>query len=372
MSKKLIKKSDDEQGNSERFPTYIENIVKKLFFGNLSDEEIKQRLYNNLYPYNYFRGGDQPYIDRINNAVNKNLKEDLRGELKEGYPKNRDDIFATYLGIPEDQRHYKSDENAIKVTESPYTPTKAVNKDTKYKKINLTEEDVKNIVKDSEYLNIGENKSSEVLKKYFGPHSLSRGFDKHRGEYISYHDLWDLNPMKGKLGSSDGIHLGSFNYPSFYTVKKEFYSDNFRNFMQDLGINIPLIYRETNQHSIDIPVPEKIKNMDLSMGLGNPISFYDRIYLDDYYNIPEDKRGSYFLPEVVITPDKKKCGGRLIPKHAKGNVVNTNPLPKSQTNDKPIVKKKKLENLDIRPAPGFVTWPRGNTKGYFKMNPYKN
>jgi hypothetical protein len=53
MSKKLIKKFNNGGGNSERFPTYIENIAKKLFFGNLSDEEIKQRLYNNLYPYNY-------------------------------------------------------------------------------------------------------------------------------------------------------------------------------------------------------------------------------------------------------------------------------------------------------------------------------
>lgn len=43
--------------------------------------------------------------------------------------------------------------------------------------------------------------------------------------------------------------------------------------------------------------------------------------------------------------------------------VNTNPIPK---------KDKKIENLGIRPIPGFITWPRGNTKGYFKMNPYKN
>lgn len=64
---------------------------------------------------------------------------------------------------------------------------------------------------------------------------------------------------------------------------------------------------------------------------------------------------------------------KLIPRHAKGNPVNTNPLPEKPINNNSVPKKdKKIENLGIRPTPGFVTWPRGNTKGYFKMNPYKN
>ena len=65
---------------------------------------------------------------------------------------------------------------------------------------------------------------------------------------------------------------------------------------------------------------------------------------------------------------------KLIPKHAKGNPVNTNSLPKIPVNTNPVPKKedKKIENLGIMPTPGFMTWPRGNIKGYFKMNPYKN
>ena len=86
------------------------------------------------------------------------------------------------------------------------------------------------------------------------------------------------------------------------------------------------------------------------------------------------ERPQYILPEVVITPDKKKCGGRLIPKHAKGSPVNNNPLPKMPINTNPVPKKenKKLENPGIRPAPMSITQPRGKTKGYYKMNPYKN
>ena len=45
---------------------------------------------------------------------------------------------------------------------------------------------------------------------------------------------------------------------------------------------------------------------------------------------------------------------KLIPKHAKGNHVNTNPLPERPINTNPVPKKdKKLENLDIRPIPGL-------------------
>lgn len=64
---------------------------------------------------------------------------------------------------------------------------------------------------------------------------------------------------------------------------------------------------------------------------------------------------------------------KLIPKHAKGNPINTNPLPEIPINTNPVPKKedKKIEILGIRPIPGFITWPRGNTKGYFNMNPYK-
>ncbi len=62
----------------------------------------------------------------------------------------------------------------------------------------------------------------------------------------------------------------------------------------------------------------------------------------------------------------------LIPRHAKGSPVNTNPLPEMPVNTNPVPKKdKKIENLGIRPTPGFMTSPRGNTKGYLNMNPYK-
>lgn len=75
----------------------------------------------------------------------------------------------------------------------------------------------------------------------------------------------------------------------------------------------------------------------------------------------------------------QKRGGKLIPKHAKGSPVNTNPLPKDQINDNPIPskkedkkKKKKLFEIDqrivgLRPTPGLLTFPKGNGNGLYMI-----
>lgn len=44
---------------------------------------------------------------------------------------------------------------------------------------------------------------------------------------------------------------------------------------------------------------------DISMGIGTPVPIYDKVYLDDIYNIPEKERGGYYLPEITITRKKK-------------------------------------------------------------------
>ncbi len=70
-----------------------------------------------------------------------------------------------------------------------------------------------------------------------------------------------------------------------------------------------------------------------------------------------------------------KQGGRLIPKHAKGNPVNTNPLPKIPINTNPIPKKedkKKSFKIDqriigLRPTPGLLTFPKGNGRGLYMI-----
>jgi hypothetical protein len=46
-------------------------------------------------------------------------------------------------------------------------------------------------------LSENQNKLSLTLADYFGKHTIGKGFDEN-GTYVSYYDLWDLNPLETK------------------------------------------------------------------------------------------------------------------------------------------------------------------------------
>jgi hypothetical protein len=114
-----------------------------------------------------------------------------------------------------------------------------------------------------------------------GTSTVGRGYDK-KGEYISYYDKWDVNPMYGDY--ADNSLKGTI-----------------------LGYLIP-------------------KNgTDMFMGKTTPLSFYDRIYLDDYYGVKEPTHSTY-LPEVTVTKwknNKKKKGGKVFVTGV--NALDSNP-----------------------------------------------
>ena len=70
-----------------------------------------------------------------------------------------------------------------------------------------------------------------------------------------------------------------------------------------------------------------------------------------------------------------KQGGRLIPKHAKGSTVNTNPLPEMPVNTNPIPKKEDKKNKSFKIdqriigniPPQYLTFPRGNGRGLYMI-----
>lgn len=202
-----------------------------------------------------------------------------------------------YLQIPYSEKLYKDSDlvknggNVYSVSPSKYTPTKG-DTNHQYYRLNLEDkekysddydgryiddliksafgvpisvrDEYGNIEKSDDYfpsLNIGQNRISRALRGLLGSHTVGRGYDN-KGEYVSYYDLWDLAPIN-RLGE------------------------------------------------------------DQSGNIGNPIHFYDRIYLDDYYEVPEEYRpynrkdgdvyyGGY-LPEVVSVK-KNKQGSKLIPR----------------------------------------------------------
>lgn len=232
-------------------------IDKTQFLSSIIPKSlIRKRLYNNISPYSY-----EDAFNRLYNGIIKNKQEE--SIINDNYSGERDDIWAEYLNIPLKDRH--NIKNKITVSNSKYKPTLG-NDNIQYKKLNLTNKDKKRLIVDAIYnnaLNFGKNTESYSLGKYFGDHTIGRGIDS-KGEYISYYDLWDLSPI--------------------------------------------------NTNETDNKERAKGNNgKDQSYGIGTPIHFYDRIYLDDYYGIPKDKRkpnkedGYYggYLPEVYVYGKKQ-------------------------------------------------------------------
>jgi hypothetical protein len=171
------------------------------------------------------------------------------------------------------------------VIPSKYKPSKTKNNNVEYKTIDKIKD--KDIVSSLDYryndLNFNENATvRNNLGKYFGYYTVGRGLDPKRGEYISVYDLWDINPFYGDSGSDseDGNWL-------------------------------------------DKVVHKKVGNEDASLGIGKPIEFYDRVYLNDYYGVDsKPDKGQYYggyIPEVEIRPETYDDGG--IPTYDEGGKV---------------------------------------------------
>lgn len=229
------------------------NNYAKDVFGDLPINEIRKRLYNNLTPASY----SSP-LRRIEDAVKHNKPDGLYEDWARKY---RDDIFATYLDIPVNERH----KNAIyyRVIDSNYKPTKG-NNNKEYKTVDYLKDIYDSrLIKAANNIPIGKNRNSILLNKFFGEHTLGKGVDKNKGQYVSFYDKWDIAPF----------------------LDKE----------------------------------------DETLGIGKPIEFYDRIYFDDYYKVNSaPNKGDYYggyLPEIKIKANKKEFGGSML-YTINGNVKN--------------------------------------------------
>lgn len=305
--------------------TYLNNLTS-----GMPKSQVRSLLYNNLYPQTY----DNP-LERVSDALKGISTIPTTGGQKY-YHEQRDAIYADYLQIPENERHKLNGYVPVTTTQdSEYTPTKA-SEGARYRTLDdetlhrvrgedgqiryteprpknasytdrfgnfkfVQEENMENIIDDlvsemhgtpdhyymgentdvvkvkNKPLYFNQNKVSAILSPWFGTHTIGRGLDPDKGDYVSFYDLWDLAPV-GDYGE------------------------------------------------------------DQSKGIGVPQEYYDRIYLDDYYDISQENRrplninyGGY-LPEwrIIfnnrtgeqmvqnggytsrIKPQKKQFGGKLI------------------------------------------------------------
>lgn len=263
----------DKKTIKDRIVDYYFNKTFNPYIENLGVEEVRRRLYDNIVPISYV-----DYKRRLKSALNGETSNYDKALSKyRDDSRLRDNIWAEYLQIPENERH--NYEDATKISESNYSPTKTTNNNIDYKKIDLSPEEIESLIErgisggydltkfgeqhkptlfesrktrdkiygENDPLEIGENRVSETLAGYFGPHTIGRGLDPQRGEYVSYYDKWDLAPYK--------------------------------------------VYGEDESH-----------------GIGKPIEFYDRIYLNDYYGVNPEFDGYYggYIQPAVVTGESNK------------------------------------------------------------------
>lgn len=227
-----------------------------------SKEEARLRLYRQVDP----RWG---YTDDTLQATIQSLlygKNKFNREIRNQIDPWGETVWAEYLKIPQ---RYRSN-NSIKLKESKYKPTIGNNLDKKYYKIFGVDPNADTyiftpqLIKEGSTLQFGKNKNTTLFSPAnMGESTIGRGVDD-RGDYISYYDEWDLNPLSGRYSDV------SWNNNKLVNV---------------LGLN-------------------KSTAGDMSLGLGKPLYFYDRVHLDDYYGVDSSARpGTYYggyLPEIFV------------------------------------------------------------------------
>lgn len=149
--------------------------------------------------------GYQNAVNRFRRSVIDNIKEK---EIEDGgYDPFRDAIFAEYLSIPAEKRHKQSQMSPLR--KSQYSPSKNKDKSTHpYYAVDLTDYEKKLLYDSAKGLGIGESGVFNILGHYFGDHTISRGKDD-KGEYVSYYDLWDLSPITKDNGKDESLGIGN-------------------------------------------------------------------------------------------------------------------------------------------------------------------
>ena len=286
--------------------SHPKDFSKYLGWDESRVNELKRNLYENFYPYGY------DTLAGISAMTGGAGQEEPLGTTAEERMA-RDYLFAEYLGIPQEDRKEPSAKSMFE--DSPYKPSIGNEKDTNYVRFSNNSDrnkvvDIYNSLIGNAHPLPGQKRVRfKAGKNYFshtpsdevyiitpgksrsnftvvrggsydfkndpysaalGEYTIGSGFDKDRGQYISVYDKWDLNPVSGVL-----------NLPRALTKRFE-----------NLG--------------------------DASGGFGNPISFYDRVYLDDYYGVnsrpePDSYYGGYIIPSYVQADASKgnqfKSGG---------------------------------------------------------------
>lgn len=193
-------------------------------------DKVRQRLYDNIIPFSY----GAP-IQRLYSALVNNKPSSYENMPDSGNYDALDEIYANYLQIPKNKRHYDS-----VLKKSKYKPSISKESNAIYYALPLTDKDKQSLVTRAI------NGSTSEVNPELGEHKIGLGKDS-IGNYASYYDLWDINPFRGVTSYSNKL---------------------------------------TSLLGLD-------KVGDFSFGVGKPVEIYDRIYYDDNGKIITDDKKQF-------------------------------------------------------------------------------
>lgn len=259
----------------------IRDAYNKYAKGGPIDEEdekyntIQEKLYKNITPFGYHSPIKRVY-DAVVRDKQDSYREDENTRINKENPESSalDAIWATYLNIPLSKRRYVNPYYAITKTPQGYYRFK----DPRF----IIDFD---LALDEDGLYSKDNRQDIFMNTILGNHTIGLGRDE-KGDYIYYSDSrlnndgtpniktgWDINPFS-KTTDSDTTES---------TEEVGQYGQNKKSLSYKVG---KFLFGDIE---------------DLSFGIGTPVPIYDKIYLDDYYGLPNEDR-AFYLPEVRITP----------------------------------------------------------------------
>ena len=285
---------------------------------SLGIDEVRRRLYRGFSPIGY----DNPY-ERFKSAMSNKEERRKGDELV-------NDIWAEYLQIPKEERYKPASQFVV---ESGDVSPNAINNKINHTLTPFRKHLLSDIMRIGEKLNIGKIQTcdSKLFKKGHGLRpfefrnfTIGRGRDN-KGDYVSYYDLWDLNPLPLKGIITNGKDA----------------------------------FEET--------------------GVGTPIDFYDKIYLDDYYELNEEDKGNPWITPSIVTainpnnPNIRKRDRKKIEKENKkelgGQMKNKYKFGGKATIPSTGEKKKAYVGTTYFPKElDFSYLNRVNTSPYTKLN----
>ena len=244
---------------------------------------VRRRLYRNITPRSYYKPANRVYDAIINNIPDTiKYKDAIAPPDNEDVKEQLDNIFATYLKIPEKERRSSHKRNRLvsngdgtyslghigTIYDTVMDEGLGYDRYIDYKGNGNLHRFTKAPLK------LGESRWINAGDVYLGDYNIARKYDNN-GEYIEYSDTWDINP----------------------------YKKSHQDFLAGSDLNL---YGQQLKPDLKTRIATAIigDKGDASFGIGNPVKIKGKFYLNDYYGVPRSNKSTY-LPEVTVLGNKR-------------------------------------------------------------------